>query len=229
MSDSVWINNFEIIFKKDRLTEFFPTKEQTRAERINALVRLSLYIGLFMSLYYNDIKYMYIFIFTILITYIIYTEKNGFELETLENINSSVMIQDPQPQPKVCSVPTLDNPFMNATMKDYMNFDETGKIVDRPPACDINEPKLKKTIDTQFNNNLYRDVSDVFGKFNSQRQFYTMPSTTIPNAQGEFAKWLYLNPKTCKEDQDNCLNYEDIRGKRFIMPNPEQNPIATKK
>jgi hypothetical protein len=220
MSDSVWIDNFEIIFKKERLTEFFPTKEQTREERINALVRLSLYIGLLLSLYYNDIKFMYIFIFTIIITYVIYTKK---DVESLEN---TLILKDDS---KECSVPTLDNPFMNATMKDYMNFDNDGNIVDRPPACDINEPKLKKTIDDMFNNNLYRNTSDVFGKFNSQRQFYTMPSTTIPNAQGEFAKWLYLNPKTCKEDQDYCLNYEDIRGKRFIMPNPEQNPIATKK
>ena len=34
----------------------------------------------------------------------------------------------------------------------------------------------------------------------SSRQFYTNPSTTIPNDQEAFAKWLYYNPeKTCKE------------------------------
>ena len=73
------------------------------------------------------------------------------------------------------------------------------------------------------------DVNDVFGKMNSQRQFYTMPSTTIPNAQDDFAKWLYLNPKTCKEDQDFCLKYEDIRAKRPVMYNPNQNPVDTKR
>jgi hypothetical protein len=63
----------------------------------------------------------------------------------------------------------------------------------------------------------------------SQRNYFTMPWTTIPNKQDEFARWLYLSPKTCKEDQDNCLRYEDIRSKRFIMPNPHRNPVSSKK
>ena len=119
---------------------------------------------------------------------------------------------------------------MNATMKDFLNVDPvTNRIVDRPEACDTNDVEIKKQIDSSFNNNLYKDVNDVFGKMNSQRQFYTMPSTTIPNAQDDFAKWLYLNPKTCKEDQDYCLKYEDVRAKRPVMYNPNQNPVDTKK
>ena len=38
-------------------------------------------------------------------------------------------------------------------------------------------------------------LSDVFGKRNSQRQFYTMPNTEVPNSQDEFAKWLYGKPE----------------------------------
>jgi len=128
-----------------------------------------------------------------------------------------------------CVKPTVDNPFMNVTMKDYMNFNEKGDVVDRLPACDPGNPEIKRMIDDSFNNNLYKDVSDVFGKMSSQRNYFTMPWTTIPNKQDEFARWLYLSPKTCKEDQDNCLKYEDIRSKRFIMPNPERNPITSKK
>ena len=118
---------------------------------------------------------------------------------------------------------------MNVTMKDYMNLDKNGFIVNRPPACDPNDPEIKKLMDQGFSNNLYRDVSDVFGKNSSQRNYFTMPWTTIPNKQDEFARWLYLSPKTCKEDQDYCLRYEDIRSKRFIMPNPERNPVSSKK
>jgi hypothetical protein len=80
-------------------------------------------------------------------------------------------------------------------------------------------------MDRTFGHNLFTDVDDLFGKMNSQRQFYTMPSTTIPNKQGEFAKWLYSNPKTCKEDQDYCLRYEDIRAKRPVMQNEDVNPV----
>ena len=47
-----------------------------------------------------------------------------------------------------------------------------------------------------------------------QRQFYTMPSTTIPNDQTGFAKFLYQLPTTCKEDSAQCLRYEDVRYSR---------------
>jgi len=53
----------------------------------------------------------------------------------------------------------------------------------------------------------------------SKRQFYRTPSTTIPNDQTGFAKWLYQVPgKTCKEDSSSCLRYEDIR---YSKLNPE--------
>jgi hypothetical protein len=132
-------------------------------------------------------------------------------MEGLENTN------------KTCTKPTIDNPFMNVTMKDYLNIDEKG----RPEACDTSDPIVKQSMDEFFNNNLFKDVNDVFGKMNSQRQFYTMPSTTIPNAQDEFARWLYLNPKTCKEDQEFCLRYEDVRGKRPVFVDATQNPVKT--
>ena len=49
-------------------------------------------------------------------------------------------------------------------------------------------------------------MSDIFGKNNSQRQFYTMPVTTIPNNQTQFANWLYKTEPTCKENNgESCL------------------------
>ena len=40
----------------------------------------------------------------------------------------------------------------------------------------------------------------MFGRSQSQREFYTMPSTSIPNDQGSYQDWLYKIPgKTCKE------------------------------
>lgn len=116
-----------------------------------------------------------------------------------------------------CTEPTIDNPFMNMTMKDYLNTDNKGDIIIRPEACSTSDSNIKKDIDNKFKNNLYKNVNDVFGKFNSQRQYYTMPSTDlIPDINGEFKNWLYKSPKTCKENQDYCLKYEDVRAKRPI-------------
>jgi hypothetical protein len=69
-----------------------------------------------------------------------------------------------------------------------------------------NNQDLKEEIEDKFGYNLYRDVGDLYGKSNSQRQYYTMPSTTFANEQGKFAQWLYGGPPTCKEGNgDQCV------------------------
>ena len=63
--------------------------------------------------------------------------------------------------------------------------------------------KIKKALDHQ----LYRDESDIFDNLHSQRTFYTMPVTTIPNKQKKFAEFLYKMPPTCKEGNGGgCIN-----------------------
>ena len=54
-----------------------------------------------------------------------------------------------------------------------------------------------------FDNNLYRDVSDIYNRNASDRNYYTMPSSTIPNDQNSFAQFLYSQDKTCKEGNPN--------------------------
>ena len=65
--------------------------------------------------------------------------------------------------------------------------------------CDCQKPTSITIHDKLFSSSLIRDVNDLFGKNNSQRQFYTVPGNSIPNDQDTFAKWLYATPKTCKE------------------------------
>lgn len=241
-SDKFWYHDMSIIIQSNRLTEFFPTYDQTLEERFNALVRLSLYSSVVLYYYHKNYRYFSIFIGTLLLTYYVYMNnpekrvkdvdvevvakpKVKTENQTQKGVESLENVDKP-----VCTRPTLDNPFMNVTMKDYLNVDEkTQTIVDRPAACDTTDENVKRSMDEMFNHNLFKDVNDVFGKMNSQRQFYTMPNTTIPNAQDDFAKWLYANPKTCKEDQEFCLRYEDVRAKRPVFVDPTQNPVNTKR
>lgn len=248
-SDEFWFTNPEILWHPDRLIEFFPTRDQTLEERFNALIRLSFYCAVILFVYHNgDYKYWSILFGTLLVTYYVYTNRRGYTTDTnilrsrhpdkivngsLSNLPTA-SVQDASKKSierlenvTDCTKPSIDNPFMNVTMGDYLNVNSEYAIVDRPQACDLNDPTVKREADTYFNNNLFRDVNDVFGKTNSERQFYTMPSTTIPNRQDEFAKWLYLNPKTCKEDQNFCTPYEDLRAKRPVFYDPTKNPIKT--
>lgn len=106
-----------------------------------------------------------------------------------------------------CKKPTTDNPFMNPNITNYNNGDQ-------PVACNSQDEDINEKVKTSFNHNLFRDVGDLWEKGNSQRQFYTMPNTSVPNNQKEFAEWCWKVPKTCKEDQENCLRYENLRWKR---------------
>jgi len=215
-SDPFWFAQPEIIWRRDRLSEFFPNAEHTLEEKLNAIFRLSIYISILTSIYNNDMRYGAIALLTGLFTYYLYTNKPAI-VETFGEKGDGK-----------CTMPTLDNPFMNVTMRDYLNVKD-GQIVDRPPACDPSDPEVKRDIDDKFENNLFRDVNDVFGKMNSQRQYFTMPWTEIPNRQGDFANWLYGSAASCKDDQDKCLRYEDVRAKRPVVGDSTQNPINTKR
>lgn len=105
-----------------------------------------------------------------------------------------------------CRKPTVDNPFMNTAAVEYGSENP-------PAACNANDEDIKENIKVNFNKDLFRDVDDLWEKMNSQRQFYTMPNTGVPNNQTEFAKWLYKLPDSsqCKIEQgDSCLRYDDL-------------------
>jgi hypothetical protein len=95
--------------------------------------------------------------------------------------------------------PTSRNLFMNVLL------DEIKYNPDRPEAAPVDNPTIKQTLDDYFRVQWFSDPTDVFGKNQSQRQFVTQPSTTVPNDQGAFADWLYKIPgKTCKEGGRNA-------------------------
>jgi len=99
------------------------------------------------------------------------------------------------------TVPTANNPFMNVLVSDYKYN------VDRPMAGAVDNPDSKQLLDDFFRTQWFSDPTDVFGKSQNQRQFITMPSTSIPNDRHSFQNWLYKIPgKTCKEgNRKACL------------------------
>ena len=90
---------------------------------------------------------------------------------------------------------SISNPFENITVDQYKY-----------------KPKREKAqrntdLDAFFRVQWSSDPTDVFGKTQSQRMFYTTPNTTIPNDQGSYQDWLYKIPGlTCKEGNgDACV------------------------
>jgi hypothetical protein len=90
--------------------------------------------------------------------------------------------------------PSARNPFMNVLLDEYKYNPQ------RPSAASVTDPVVKQTLDDYFRVQWFSDPTDVFGKNQSQRQFVTQPSTSIPNDRESYQNWLYKIPgKTCKE------------------------------
>jgi hypothetical protein len=204
IGDKFWSENIEILFSNNRLTEFYPSYDMTLIEKLNSIVRLSAYLSVILYLFTQNYLYLYICIVIFAFTLFIY--KNQKEnMEMYFNSYNSVLNEHNKRilNKKDCTKPTYNNPFMN-----YNIITDKGN---RTEACKSwNNKKIKKNIKEKFNNNLYRDVSDLYGKNNSQRQYYTMPSTTMPNKQTEFAKWCYNTGPICKEDTIKCATQWEL-------------------
>jgi hypothetical protein len=107
---------------------------------------------------------------------------------------------------KTCKKPSNDNPFMNPS---FANYENNNLLT----ACNVDDEDIKTMIHQNFTDNLFRDTGDLWDKFSSDRQFYTLPNTQNPNDQKQFAEWCYKQPDTCKQNQEHCLKYEDLRYK----------------
>lgn len=107
-----------------------------------------------------------------------------------------------------CKKPTKDNPFMNPDIDDY---EKNEPVV----ACNSDDKDIPEQITKSFNEDMYLNFDDTFEKKNFQRQFLTSPNTSIPNHQTEFAEWLFKTNEICKENQEKCLKYTDIRYNRL--------------
>jgi len=198
-NDDFWLDDYKILFYSNRLTEFFPTINMTLIEKLNAIFRLSIYLSILLYLLTNNYLYFYIMIIIGIFTvFIYYNQKDNIELyfNSINNSNDNQIIHRVIDE-KTDIEPTTENPFMN------INLITDNK--EKPSATKSwNNNEIKKDIEDKFNYNLYRDVGDLYGKSNSQREYYTMPSTTIPNEQTSFAKWCYSVGPTCKEDSIYC-------------------------
>ena len=97
--------------------------------------------------------------------------------------------------------PTAKNLFMNVLIDEYKYNP------DRPAAAPVTDPIVKQAMGDYFKVQWYSDPTDIFGKSQSQRQFVTQPSTSVPNDRKSFQDWLYKIPgKTCKEGGQYCTD-----------------------
>ena len=195
-----WYKSPQVLI--DDYAAFFPTDAMNETEKLNALVRLAIYVAIVLVLYTKQFYPLYIPFFAMVFS--------AFVLSSETSGKKKLRIAKSQSTP--------DNPFMNKLISDYV------ENPDKPEAPTYHEDSeearlIKQEIEENFFKNMYTDANDVFNTQHSRRQFYTMPSTSLANNQKEFAEACFGNMRSCKSDRFDCHPVEDLRQKRdYIEP-----------
>lgn len=184
-SEIFWANDpFQFLFDVDNYVKIIPDKNMDLVEQLNATLRFCILFSVLMLVIRHDYRTIFFALFGAFLTVVIY-KYNEKENKYKKKILEKMQVRDDKFEGK-CTKPTPDNPFMNVNLTDYTDFPN------RPKACNVSKASTKKDIEKNFNERFPRDVDDIYGKKMTDRQFYTMPSTTIPNDQKSFAEWLYV-------------------------------------
>ena len=243
--ENYWFQDLSgTIFNLEYVLKIIPKTDMTYPEKINALVRLSIYIGLILALFYSNYLFLYIPILTMLLTYILYlfridqleqtrantgatSKLNEIPTTTEKSLMDKLMGSTTSGKPgetfedilniRRCTKPSGNNPFMNPLIFDSRLRDS---------ACDAIKPENQLQIEREYNKYCIKDISDVWNHNSGRRQFYTVASTTYPNDQGAFANWLYRRPPTCKEGNGaQCIaNYYTPLNSSLLTPGYGSTP-----
>jgi len=183
--ESFWLEDPIFFFlDTENYSKIIPDKTMTLSEQLNALFRFSIIFSLIILVIKHDLHSLLFALFGAIFTILIfkYAEK---ENKNKKGILEKMNIHEDKYAGN-CTLPTKNNPFMNVLPTDIKDFPN------RPPACNISNKNVRRKMNDAFSESVYKDVDDIYGRNTSHRQFYTMPSTTIPNDQKKFAEFLYV-------------------------------------
>lgn len=207
MATPFWFEDPLILFKQSHIMEILPSKEMTRNEKLNAVMRVVLVLTILGYSFSRRIQILFSGLLAALISVIIWWNGSSEQKEAIkEGLEAMNKLNFATPA-LTTTKPTKENPMMNIRVNDI------GDNPTRPPAqpCfdpvverDINE-KTKDFVAEQFNNDpkikelLFSDLVETIKFDDSMRNFHSMPATSLPNDQGAFAQFCYGNQPSCKE------------------------------
>ena len=211
MSQPFWYDEPSILFTKDTWSTFVPTPVMSVPEALNAVVRFSVYLSILLFLTSMDPLYL---LFVPLILGITIFLHSWFPKakKISEGFITSYLGKDE-------TLPTPDNPFMNAPLSDiHVNNN-------RPPAADVTRVDVRDKVNKAFSqtSNIYMDTTDVFDLVQSQRNFHTVP-------EDDHAGLLKFLGKNARSDKLLSEGYVVAKGTVTELPIPSAvsppEPIA---
>lgn len=180
--NTLWIDDpLNVLFDVRKMHLIIPDRNDSMNEQVNSFTRFILLYGSILSVYKKSWNPL---VFTSLMSVLVLLMVFVMKQKPVEKMNTTFGQKDNQ---DVCQN-TLENPFGN------------------PPVgsgCKSNVQDSSGTPDSLYEYNIPMDEWDIYGKNNSQRQFFTIPR----NDQTSFAKWLYDPGDVCKTSPMKCTGY----------------------
>ena len=190
-----WLKKPAILFSDG--CNFNPFSNGTLNEKLNTYTRFTIITVLVLYCLTQESKYLIggLIVITLIVLYYLMYKKDNYENIHFDNLLKeeqkhfdNLLKEEQKPLRKSDNFNTKEksnNPLKNVQITDY------GK--DQVYSKSDDDIKMNKFI----NNKFFRTQSDfIFDK--GTRQYYTMPNTSVPNKQGEFANWLYGTEDNCK-------------------------------
>jgi hypothetical protein len=204
MEDPAWTRSPEILFKADRIREFFPSRDMSPTERLNATTRFVILATLLTFAFTREPMHLALgaaILATVALVLLCHdpTTKENFYVKGSDAAKAHDYKDSrvASPEKESCTRPTKDNPFMNLLPTDPR---------DKPPACDYDDVKdeILEHTDDFFHRGMFESVTDIYNTRTTERQFYTQPSTTPGGDSIRFANFLFGQGPNCKSDRKAC-------------------------
>jgi hypothetical protein len=196
--EDLWYQNPSVL--GENLDQFFPNKNFNRIQKINSIARFAIYYSILLIGFGQDTKWLSVSVVMLIISYCLGVSEQFTPTDIKLNTGN-------------CEKPTRENPFMNYTVGDLITNSN------RLAACKYDDVKME--IRQKFKSQLIADTNDIWGKHITDRNYYTMPNTSIVNDQTGFALWCFGNSGQCKTTGQNCLKQRDPtyhRGRMTTIP-----------
>ena len=208
--DKFWLDNPLIIFKKERITELWPDKQFSASRKLNAITRVIILLTILGYFISKSVKIIITGIVTLLFIVFIYhiQVKKEQEEQEMKNIMKEGFDSMSPKFDKIMeqnfTTPTKNNPMMNVLLPeihDKPNRKEAAPSYNTNIRKEINEKAKSNLKDDK----LYNNLGDNLSHQHMMRNFHSMPNTSVPNNQKDFAMFCYGSMKSCKEgDETAC-------------------------
>lgn len=189
----VWFDDPQQLVRVDKVSQFWPTSDQTPEDRINSASRFVIYTTCLVYLIRRDPRVFVMGATTLAVIFVLY--KADMVKMTL---GRTVEGETP------CQMPSESNPMGNVLITDFTD------APNRLEACYY--PTVKSFTNTYSSGSIPMDSGrsrsplPKYARNAVDRQFVSNPVTKIPGDQTEFAEWLYgpKNGPMCKSGTALC-------------------------